>query len=293
MAVDDIERRLAAILAADVADYSRLTGADEEGTMQRLRELRIELIDPAVEAHRGRIVKTMGDGFLVEFASVVDAARAALDIQDALRPRNATLKPEERIEFRIGIHLGDVMVQPDGDLLGDSVNIAARLETIAARGGICLSEDAYRQVRDRLQEEFVDLGEKRFKNIARPMRVYAVRTGAPRGAATPESSDKGRSQAARRGHPGAAETGPMRLKTPVRVRAPGERSRIETVEQAINLIDRLPHEVASLPRWTFARALMVEAMRTGKSRDLSAAVRQLTQALSNERWLDQDETAGR
>ena len=149
MALEHVERKLAAILAADVAGYSRLTGADEEGTMRRLRALRAELIDPAIQTHRGHIVKTMGDGFLVEFSSVVDAVRCFLEVQRGVSARNADFEPDKRIEFRVGVHVGDVMVQPDGDLLGDGVNIAARLESIAEPGGICLSEDAYHQVRDR------------------------------------------------------------------------------------------------------------------------------------------------
>ncbi|WP_179214200.1 winged helix-turn-helix domain-containing protein, partial [Paraburkholderia caledonica] len=176
MAWEHLERKLAAILAADIAGYSRLSGADEEGTMPRLSALRTELIDPAIQVNRGRIVKTTGDGILIEFASVVDAVRCSLEVQRGMAVRNADFIPENRIEFRIGIHLGDVMVQPDGDLLGDSVNIAVRLEGIAELGGICLSDDAYRQVRDRLKEEFTDLGDKELKNIARPVRVYSVKT---------------------------------------------------------------------------------------------------------------------
>ena len=177
MALEHVERKLAAILAADVAGYSRLTGADEEGTMRRLRALRAELIDPAIQTHRGHIVKTMGDGFLVEFSSVVDAVRCFLEVQRGVPARNADFEPDKRIEFRVGVHVGDVMVQPDGDLLGDVVNIAARLESIAEPGGIFLSEDAYHQVRDRLNEEFIDLGDKELKNIDRPVRVFSVTTG--------------------------------------------------------------------------------------------------------------------
>ena len=188
MALEHVERKLAAILAADVAGYSRLTGADEEGTMRRLRALRAELIDPAIQAHRGHIVKTMGDGFLVEFSSVVDAVRCFLEVQRGVPARNADFEPDKRIEFRVGVHVGDVMVQPDGDLLGDGVNIAARLESIAEPGGICLSEDAYHQVRDRLEEEFVDLGDKELKNIARPVRVYSVETGSGRLAPAAQAS---------------------------------------------------------------------------------------------------------
>jgi adenylate cyclase len=146
----DVERKLAAILAADVVGYSRLTGTDEEGTLGRLRELRDQVIHPAVQAQRGRIVKEMGDGIIIEFLSAVDAARAALDIQRQLGGRNAGLVVDNRLELRMGIHIGDVVVQPDGDVLGETVNIAARLEGIAQPGGICLSEDAYRQIRNRL-----------------------------------------------------------------------------------------------------------------------------------------------
>ena len=167
-------RKLAAILAADVAGYSKLAGADEERTLARLRALRSDLIDPTIALHHGRVVKRTGDGVLIEFRSVVDAVRCAIEVQNGMAERNAGLPPERRIELRVGIHLGDVVEESDGDLMGDGINIAARLEGIADPGGICLSEDAYRQVRDRLQEEFVDLGEKDLKNIARPLRAYAV-----------------------------------------------------------------------------------------------------------------------
>ena len=172
------KRKLAAILAADVAGYSRLAGADEERTLARLRALRSDLIDPTIAVHNGRVVKRTGDGSLIEFRSVVDAVRCAIEVQNGMAERNAGLPPERRVEFRIGIHLGDVVEESDGDLMGDGVNIAARLEGIADPGGICLSEDAYRQVRDRLKEGFIDLGEKELKNIARPVRAYALKTGA-------------------------------------------------------------------------------------------------------------------
>jgi TolB-like protein/class 3 adenylate cyclase/Tfp pilus assembly protein PilF len=183
----EIARRLTTILAGDVAGYSRLAAADEEGTVSRLRALRQELIDPVIAANGGRTVKLMGDGRLIEFASVVDAVRCALDVQHGMTARNANVAPERRIEFRIGIHLGDVIVENDGDLMGDGVNIAARLEGVAAPGGICLSEDAYRQVRDRLKEEFVDLGDRALKNIARPVRVYSVKTGSGASAPSPQT----------------------------------------------------------------------------------------------------------
>ena len=170
-------RKLAAILCADVVGYSRLSGVDEEGTTRRLRALRAEVFDPAIETYRGRVFHTAGDSILVEFASVVDAARCALEVQRRIEASNADFVPEKRMEFRMGIHLGDVIALPDGDLLGDGVNIAARLEGIAAPGGVYLSEDAYRQVRDKLKEGFVDLGENNLKNIARPVRVYALAVG--------------------------------------------------------------------------------------------------------------------
>ncbi len=166
-------RKLAAILVADVVGYSRLAGADEDRTLARLRGLRSDLIDPAIAAHHGRIVKRTGDGSIVEFRSVVNAVRCAIEVQNGLIERNAGLPPERRIEFRVGIHVGDVVEESNGDLMGDGVNIAARLEGIAEPGSVYLSEDAYRQVRDRLKEEFVDLGERRLKNIARPSLAEA------------------------------------------------------------------------------------------------------------------------
>ena len=183
-------RKLAAILAADVAGYSKLAAADEERTLARLRALRSDLIDPTIAVHNGRVVKRTGDGVLIEFRSVVDAVRCAIEVQNGMVERNAGLPPERRIEFRIGIHVGDVVEESDGDLMGDGVNIAARLEGIANPGGSCLSEDAYRQVRDRLKEGFTDLGERELKNIARPVRVYAVKTGAPAPAPQASPSEK-------------------------------------------------------------------------------------------------------
>jgi adenylate cyclase len=167
-------RKIAAILVADVVGYSRLAGADEDRTLSRLRGLRSDLIDPAIAAHRGRIVKRTGDGSLIEFRSVVDAVRCAIEVQNGLVERNAGLPPERRIEFRVGIHLGDVVEEADGDLMGDGVNIAARLEGICEPGGICLSGAAHEQVRDRLKECFADLGEKQLKNIARPVRAFGL-----------------------------------------------------------------------------------------------------------------------
>src|SRR5205085_721687 len=171
-------RKLAAILVADVVGYSRLAGADEDRILARLRALRSDLIDPTLAIHNGRVVKRTGDGALVEFRSVVDAVRCAIEIQNAMVERNAGLPPERRIEFRIGIHVGDVVEENDGDLMGDGVNIATRLEGVAAPGAICLSEDAYRQVKARLDLLVSDLGETKLKNINDPMRVYSLRVGA-------------------------------------------------------------------------------------------------------------------
>jgi len=168
-------RKLAAILAADVVGFSRLTGVDEDRTLARLRALRSDLIDPTISVHNGRVVKRTGDGALVEFRSVVDAVRCAIEIQNAMVERNAGLPKERRIEFRIGIHLGDIVEESDGDLMGDGVNIAARLEGVAQPGAICLSEDAYRQVKARLNIAVSDLGETKLKNIADPMRVYSLK----------------------------------------------------------------------------------------------------------------------
>jgi TolB-like protein/class 3 adenylate cyclase len=172
-------RKLAAILAADVVGYSRLAGADEDRTLARLRALRSDLIDPTVAVHNGRVVKRTGDGSLIEFRSVVDAVRCAIEVQNGMIERNVGLPPERRIEFRVGIHLGDVVEESDGDLMGDGVNIAARLEGIAAPGAICLSEDAYRQVRARLDLAINDLGPTQLKNIAEPIRVYSLQVGVP------------------------------------------------------------------------------------------------------------------
>ena len=172
-------RKLAAILVADVVGCSRLTGADKDRTLARLRGLRSDLIDPAIAAHHGRIVKRTGDGIIIEFRSVVDAVRCAIEVQTGLIDRNAGVQPERRIEFRVGIHLGDVVEESDGDLMGDGVNIAARLEGIARPGAICLSEDAYRQVKSRLDLAVRDLGSQSLKNIAEPVRVYSLEVGEP------------------------------------------------------------------------------------------------------------------
>ncbi|MGA8586641.1 MAG: adenylate/guanylate cyclase domain-containing protein, partial [Roseiarcus sp.] len=172
-------RKIAAILVADVVGYSRLAGADEDRTLSRLRGLRSDLIDPAIAAHHGRIVKRTGDGSLIEFRSVVDAVRCAIEVQNGLIERNAGLPPERRIEFRIGVHIGDVVEEADGDLMGDGVNIAARLEGVAKPGAICLSEQAYWQVKGRLDLAVTDLGPTQLKNIAESIRVYSLDVGQP------------------------------------------------------------------------------------------------------------------
>src|ERR1700694_240362 len=164
-------RKLAAILVADIVGFSRLAGADEDRILARLRALRSDLIDPVISVHHGRVVKRTGDGVLVEFRSVVDAVRCAMEVQSAMLERNAGVLIDRQIEFRIGIHLGDIVEESDGDLMGDGVNIAARLEGIAKPGAIYLSEDAYRQVKTRLDLAVNDLGQTELKNIADPVRV--------------------------------------------------------------------------------------------------------------------------
>ncbi len=168
-----MKRRLAAILAADVVGYSRLMGADEAGTLAALQSIRADLLNARVAKHQGRLVKFMGDGMLLEFPSVVDALACAVDMQRALRERNSTLAPENRIEFRIGINLGDVIADAD-DIYGDGVNVAARLESAAKPGGIAISSSVHDHVGNRLDLVFEDLGEQKFKNIERPIRVYSV-----------------------------------------------------------------------------------------------------------------------
>jgi adenylate cyclase len=183
-----VERRLAAILAGDVAGYSRLMGVDEEGTLAQLNAHRRELLEPTIAEHRGRIVKRTGDGILIEFGSAVDAARCAIQQQRGMAQRNASVPANRRIELRIGIHVGDVIIE-EGDIFGDGVNIAARLQSIAQPGGICISDDAYRHVRGKLDVNFRDSGEQELKNIARPVRVYHLRPDAPASVGKTAASD--------------------------------------------------------------------------------------------------------
>src|SRR6202789_99292 len=184
-------RKIAAILCSDVVGYSRLAGADEDRILARLRALRSDLIDPTVAVHHGRVVKRTGDGALVEFRSVVDAVRCAIEIQNAMVERNAGVPEDRRILFRIGIHLGDVVEEADGDLMGDGVNIAARLESIAKPSAICLSEQAYWQVKGRLDLAVTDLGPIQLKNIAEPIRVYSLGIGSPAPAEAPNGGRTG------------------------------------------------------------------------------------------------------
>jgi TolB-like protein/class 3 adenylate cyclase len=187
-------RKLAAILVTDIVGFSRLAGADEDRILARLRALRSDLIDPTISVHRGRVVKRTGDGAIVEFRSVVDAVRCGIELQQSLVDRNAGLPADRRIEFRVGIHLGDVVEESDGDLMGDGVNIAARLEGIAKPGAICLSEDAYRQVKGRLDLTVSDLGQTELKNIAEPIKVYSLEVGASaRANAAPAAPAPGKS----------------------------------------------------------------------------------------------------
>jgi TolB-like protein len=184
-------RKIAAILVADVVGYSRLAGADEDRTLSRLRALRSDLIDPAVAGHHGRVVKRTGDGLIAEFRSVVEAVRSAIAMQNDLLEHNVGVPDDRRIDFRIGIHLGDVVEEADGDLMGDGVNIAARLERIAKPGAICLSEDAYRQVKGRLDLAASDLGLTQLKNIAEPIRIYSLQIGEPPQAPAPAPEKSG------------------------------------------------------------------------------------------------------
>jgi TolB-like protein/class 3 adenylate cyclase len=174
LAGERVQRRLAAVLAADVAGYSRLMGSDEEGTLDRLKAVRKALVDPTIAKHRGRIVKTTGDGMLVEFASAVDAVRGAVEVQRGMAEQNASVPQDKRIDFRIGIHVGDIIID-ENDIFGDGVNVAARLEGIAEPGGVCMSNDAYRQVRGKVEIVCDDMGPQSLKNIAEPIQAWRVR----------------------------------------------------------------------------------------------------------------------
>jgi adenylate cyclase len=281
------ERRLAAILAADVAGYSRLMGADEEGTLGRLKALRRELVDPKVAEHYGRIVKVTGDGMLAAFSSVVDAVRCAVALQQAMPERNAGAPEARRIEFRVGINLGDVIVEGD-DLYGDGVNIAARIEALADPGGVLVSNTVHDQVRDRLPFLFEDLGEHRVKNIARPLRVYRIAlthpvpAGQARGLA---ADDAPRSPLSRIAGEGAErqrrEAGEGRAALPLPDKPsiavlpfanlsgdPGQEYFVDSmVEEITTAIARLP--------WLFVIARNSSFVCKGKPRDLRQVGREL------------------
>ncbi len=228
MTAERVDRRLAAVLAADVAGYSRLMGANEEDTLARLKAVRKTLVDPSIASHRGRIVKTTGDGMLVEFASAVDAVRGAVDVQRGLAKQNASVPQDQRIEFRIGIHVGDIIVD-DSDIFGDGVNIAARLEGIAEPGGICISGAAYDQVRDKVPFSFVELGDQTLKNIARAVSVYGI---APKEMIWPEEAI---------GQPNAASPAvDDRSGTPASVHLAGERGTRPSL--AVLPFDNLSHD---------------------------------------------------
>ena len=181
-----VERRLAAIVSTDVVGYSRLMGADEVGTLARLKAYRRDLIDPRIDQHRGRIVKTTGDGLLIEFPSVIDAVQCALEVQQLIAERNVALSETEQMRFRIGINLGDVIIEPD-DIYGDGINVAARLQTISEPGGVCISSPVFDQVKNKMSLDYVDLGDQELKNIAEPVRAYRLRVGA---GAEPEPAPK-------------------------------------------------------------------------------------------------------
>ena len=249
-----VERRLAAVLAADVAGYSRLIEAAEEATLARLKMLRAEIIDPRIAGHKGRIVKTTGDGLLVEFASVVDALRCAAEVQAAIGESNAPLPPDRRIEFRIGINVGDIVVE-DGDIFGDGVNVAARLEGLAQPGGICVSARVQEDAAGRLDLTFEDMGEQALKNIGRPVRAYRVRTALT--------------------HPVAAAPGP----TLSRIAEDADRQRRETGEGSPPLL--------TLPAKPSIAVLPFANMSSDSEQEyfVDGMVEEIITALSRIRWL--------
>ncbi|HEV2548751.1 MAG TPA: adenylate/guanylate cyclase domain-containing protein [Stellaceae bacterium] len=196
-------RRLAAIISSDLAGYSRLMGEDESGTLAGLKEARRKIVDPRIAKHGGRIVKTTGDGLLLEFASAVDAVRSVIETQVAMAAFNADRPKERRIEFRIGVNVGDIIIDDD-DIFGDGVNVAARLQEIAKPGGICLSDFVHQEVRGRIEAEFDDLGELIVKNIARPVRAWAVRIAGPAASTTERSAPDQASAGERASRPSLA-----------------------------------------------------------------------------------------
>lgn len=236
-------RKLAAILVSDIVGYSRLAGANEELILARLRTLRSDVIDPIISVHHGRIVKRTGDGSIIEFRSAVDAVRCAIEALSAMVERNAGVPPERRIEYRVGIHVGDVVEEADGDLMGDGVNIAARLESVAKPGAICLSEDAYRHVKGRLELAIRDLGPIQLKNIAEPIRVYALEVGAPAHAkvATPGGTAQATGQSRKRSVLVVSALAIVLL-----LAAGGAAWRLVGANQSLSIASKLPTEAAHL-----------------------------------------------
>jgi DNA-binding NarL/FixJ family response regulator/class 3 adenylate cyclase len=253
MADERLERRLAAILAADVAGYSRLIGDDEEGTHTALKRLRRSLIDPKIAEHRGRVVKNTGDGALIEFGSALDAVRCATEIQRAMAESNVDVPSPRRIEFRLGINVGDVIFD-EGDIYGDGVNIAARVQNLAKAGGICLSDNAYQQVKGKLAIEVSDMGEQQLKNIARPVRVYNVRLGGPPSRPAPASVDKGSIEGQSRG----GDQGTERVERPLDQE---HRMKILLVDDHVLIRDAL----RSVLREVAADAEVLEAADCGRA----------------------------
>ncbi len=265
------ERRLAAILAADVAGYSRLMGADEERTLAALKAIRAELGDPKIAEHRGRIVKTTGDGMLVEFASVVDAVRCAVEVQRGMAERNADAPAERRIAFRIGINLGDI-ISDDNDIYGDGVNVAARLEALAEPGGICVSGTVHDHVRDKLDIAFDDLGEQQVKNIARPVHVYRIgpRASGPHAPTLPSPASGGGLGR------GAGET-PLSLPDKPSLAVLPFQNMSGDPEQeyfADGIVEEITTAIARLP-WLFVIARNSSFTYKGKAADVKQVAREL------------------
>jgi adenylate cyclase len=269
-----VERRLAAILAVDVAGYSRLMGEDEEGTLAALRAVRRELADPKIAEHRGRIVKTTGDGLLAEFASVVDAVRCAVELQREMITRNAAEPAERRIEFRMGINVGDVIIE-DGDIFGDGVNIAARLEALAEPGGICLSAAAHEQVRDRLNIAFDDLGEQQVKNITRPVRVFRVTLTHPAATAPGSPLSRNAGEGAERQRREAGEGLPLPDKPSLAVlpfqNLTGDAEQEYFVD---GMVEEITTAIARLP-WLFVIARNSAFTYKGKAVDVKEVAQEL------------------
>jgi TolB-like protein/class 3 adenylate cyclase len=273
-----VERRLAAILAVDVAGYSRLMGEDEEGTLAALRAVRRELGDPKIAEHRGRIVKTTGDGLLVEFASVVDAVRCAVEVQREMIARNAAAPAERRIEFRMGINVGDILIE-DGDIFGDGVNIAARLEALAEPGGICLSAAAHEQVRDRLDIAFDDLGEQQVKNITRPVRVFRVALTHPAATApgSPLSRNAGEGAERQRREAGEGIAAPLPLPDKPSLAVLPFQNMSGDPEQeyfADGMVEEITTAIARLP-WLFVIARNSAFTYKGKPVDVKQVAQEL------------------